>query len=155
MENQTTFKQMLMKGKHEFIGLYDTEMQQREGYNKERIKEGKTYYLGNPDRYVFRYRFSYGNRLTFGYTAEKDMGEQFGQGAQPYGFDFNSLHFYYKPRKSIVKTIAVGDYQVNFGQGLTFGSGLAARKSAFVMNVRRIYTPFRPFRSLNENEFMR
>jgi hypothetical protein len=155
MENQTTFKQMLVKGKHEFIGLYDTELQQRAGYSKERINEGKTYYLGNPDRYVFRYRFSYGNRLTFGYTAEKDMGEQFGQGAQAYGFDFNSLHFYYRPRKSIVKTIAVGDYQVNFGQGLTFGSGLAARKSAFVMNVRRSYLPIRPFRSLNENEFMR
>ena len=137
MENQTTFKQMLVKGKHEFIGLYDTELQQRAGYSKERINEGKTYYLGNPDRYVFRYRFSYGNRLTFGYTAEKDMGEQFGQGAQAYGFDFNSLHFYYRPRKSIVKTIAVGDYQVNLGQGLTFGSGLAARKSAFVMKVRR------------------
>ncbi len=155
MENQTTFKQMLVKGKHEFIGLYDTELQQRAGYSKERINEGKTYYLGNPDRYVFRYRFSYGNRLTFGYTAEKDMGEQFGQGAQAYGFDFNSLHFYYRPRKSIVKTIAVGDYQVNLGQGLTFGSGLAARKSAFVMNVRRSYLPIRPFRSLNENEFMR
>lgn len=155
MENQTTFKQMLVKGKHEIIGLYDTEMEQRAGYNKQRITDGKTYYLGNPDRYVFRYRFSYGNKLTFGYTAEKDMGEQFGQGAQPYGFDFNSLHFYYRPRKSIVKTIAVGDYQVNFGQGLTFGSGLAARKSAFVMNVRRSYLPIRPFRSLNENEFLR
>lgn len=155
MENQTTFKQMLVKGKHEFIGLYDTELQQRTGYSKERINEGKNYYLGNPDRYVFRYRFSYGNRLTFCYTAEKDMGEQFGQGAQRYGFDFNSLHFYYRPRKSIVKTIAVGDYQVNFGQGLTFGSGLAASKSAFVMNVRRSYIPIRPFRSLNENEFMR
>jgi hypothetical protein len=155
MENQTTFKQMLVKGKHEIIGLYDTEMEQRAGYNKQRIADGKTYYLGNPDRYVFRYRFSYGNKLTFGYTAEKDMGEQFGQGAQPYGFDFNSLHFYYRPRKSIIKTIALGDYQVNFGQGLTFGSGLAARKSAFVMNVRRSYLPIRPFRSLNENEFMR
>ncbi|MFN3446464.1 MAG: ComEA family DNA-binding protein, partial [Bacteroidia bacterium] len=120
MENQTTFKQMLAKGKHEIIGLYDTEMEQRAGYNKQRITDGKTYYLGSSNRYVFRYRFSYGNRLTFGYTAEKDMGEQFGQGAQPYGFDFNSLHFYYRPRKSIVKTIAVGDYQVNFGQGLTF-----------------------------------
>ena len=155
MEDQTTFKQMLVNGKHDFIGLYDTELQQRAGYSKELINDGKTYYLGNPDRYVFRYRFSYGNRLTFGYSAEKDMGEQFGQGTQPYGFDFNSLHFYYKPRKSIIKTISVGDYQVNFGQGLIFGSGLAARKSAFVTNVRRSYLPIRPFRSLNENEFMR
>lgn len=154
-EDQTPFKQMLAKGKHEIIGLYDTELQQREGYKKERADAGKSYYLGNQDRYVFRYRFSYGNRLTFGYTGEKDMGEQFGKGAQQNGFDFNSFHFYYRPRKTIIKTIALGDYQINFGQGLAFASGLAARKSAFVMNVRRSYSPIRAFRSLNENEFLR
>lgn len=154
-EDQTPFKQMLAKGKHEIIGLYDTELQQREGYKKERADAGKSYYLGSQDRYVFRYRFSYGNRLTFGYTGEKDMGEQFGKGAQQNGFDFNSFHFYYRPRKTIIKTIALGDYQINFGQGLTFASGLAARKSAFVMNVRRSYAPIRAFRSLNENEFLR
>ncbi len=154
-EDQTPFKQMLAKGKHEIIGLYDSELQQREGYKKERADAGKSYYLGNQDRYVFRYRFSYGNRLTFGYTGEKDMGEQFGKGAQQNGFDFNSFHFYYRPRKTIIKTIALGDYQINFGQGLAFASGLAARKSAFVMNVRRSYSPIRAFRSLNENEFLR
>ncbi len=154
-EDQTRFGEMIAKGKHEFIGLYDTEGQSRAGYADERKSGGQSYYLGNQERYVFRYRFSYGNRLNFGYNGEKDMGEQFGKGAQSGGFDFNSIHFYYRPRKSVVKTIALGDYQINFGQGLTFGSGLAARKSAFVMNVRRSFAPIRPYRSLNENEFLR
>lgn len=154
-EDQTPFGQMVLKGKHELIGLYDTEGQARAGYAAERKLNGQSYYLGNQERYVFRYRFSYGNRLSFGYNGEKDMGEQFGKGAQAGGFDFNSVHFYYRPRKSVVKTIALGDYQINFGQGLTFGSGLAARKSAFVMNVRRSFAPIRPYRSLNENEFLR
>lgn len=155
LDDQTSFFNMLKKGKHEFIALYDRDLQKRAGYGLQRKQEGRTYYLGDATREVLRYRFAYGSRLNFGFTGEKDMGEQFGTGAQQYGFDFNSFHFYYRPGKGFVKAIALGDYQVNFGQGLTFGSGLASKKSAFVMNVRRNYLPLRPYRSLNENEFMR
>lgn len=153
--NQATFKEMVKQGKHEISALYDTEFQQRSGYNVQRRQEGRTYYFGNQNREVLRYRFSYGNRLAFGYTGEKDMGEQFAAGAQRYGFDFNSLHFSYRPRKGIIKNVVAGDYQASFGQGLTLGSGMASRKSAFVLNVRRNFIPLRPYRSLNENEFLR
>ena len=155
MQDQTPFWQMLRKGKNELILLHENDFQKKEGYNTEELKAAnKQYYLGTPYRYVARYRFNYGNRLSMGYTGEKDMGEQFFQGAQAYGFDFNSFHFVLKNTGKI-KTLAFGDYQVNFGQGLTFGSGLAARKSAYVMNLRRYYENIRPYRSLNENEFMR
>jgi hypothetical protein len=155
MQDQTPFWQMLRKGKNELILLHENDFQKKEGYNTEELKfANKQYYLGTPYRYVARYRFNYGNRLSMGYTGEKDMGEQFFQGAQAYGFDFNSFHFVLKNTGKI-KALAFGDYQVNFGQGLTFGSGLAARKSAYVMNLRRYYESIRPYRSLNENEFMR
>jgi len=154
-QDQTRFLQMLRKGKHELIGLYDTELEKRAGYDATLKDQGKSYYMGNKERYVFRYRFNYGSRLAFGYNAETDMGERFTWNSSTKGFDFNSIHFYYRPRKGIIKTIALDDYQINFGQGLTFGSGLAARKSAFVLNVRRSYLPIRPYRSLNETEFMR
>lgn len=155
MADQTKFAAMFSKGKHEVIALHENDFQTRAGYDEALKNEGKTYYLGSPYRYVLRYRFSYANRLSFGYTGEKDMGEQFFNGAQKSGFDFNSFHFLYRPQKSIVKTIALGDYQANFGQGLVFGSGVAARKSAFVMSVKRNYQTLRPYRSLNENEFLR
>ncbi|TVQ18567.1 MAG: helix-hairpin-helix domain-containing protein, partial [Bacteroidetes bacterium] len=51
-------------------------------------------YLGSPYRLYSRYRFSYYNNLSIGITAEKDPGEEFFQGSQPYGFDFYSAHFY-------------------------------------------------------------
>lgn len=153
--DQTRFVEMVKKGRHETILLVEPAFQQRAGFDPQRKAEGKSYYLGSSERLVMRYRFNYGNRLNFGFTGEKDRGELFGKGAQPYGFDFNSFHFYYRPRKGLVKAIALGDYQANFGQGLTFGSGVASRKSAFVMNVRRNYLPLRAYRSLNENEFMR
>ncbi len=155
LQDQTPFMQMLRKGRNELILLHENDFQKKEGYHTEALKAAnKQYYLGSPYRYVSRYRFNYGNRLSMGYTGEKDMGEQFFQGAQAYGFDFNSFHFVLKNTGKI-KALALGDYQVNFGQGLTFGSGLAARKSAYVMNLRRYYESIRPYRSLNENEFMR
>lgn len=154
-QDQTPFGTMLRLGKHELIGLYDTELQQRVGYSPERKASGQNFYSGSPVRQVVRYRFSYGGRLQFGYTGEKDMGEQFAAGAQRYGFDFNGMHFYYRPRKGIIRAIAVGDYQADFGQGLTFATGMAARKSAYVLNVSRNFTLLRPYRSLNENEFLR
>ncbi len=155
LQDQTPFMQMLRKGRNELILLHENDFQKKEGYHTEALKAAnKQYYLGSPYRYVSRYRFNYGNRLSMGYTGEKDMGERFLQGAQAYGFDFNSFHFVLKNTGKI-KALALGDYQVNFGQGLTFGSGLAARKSAYVMNLRRYYESIRPYRSLNENEFMR
>ena len=155
MQDQTPFWQMLHKGKNELILLHENDFQQKLGYKTNELKaSNKQYYLGSPYRYVARYRFNYGNRLSIGFNGEKDMGEQYFAGAQAYGFDFNSFHFVLKNTGKI-KALALGDYQVNFGQGLTFGSGLAARKSAFVMNVRRYYETIRPYRSLNENEFMR
>lgn len=154
-QDQTPFLQMLRKGKNELILLHENDFQKKMGYNTEELKAAnKQYYMGSPYRYVARYRFNYGNRLSMGFNGEKDMGEQFFQGAQAYGFDFNSFHFVLKNTGKI-KALAIGDYQANFGQGLTFGSGLAARKSAYVMNLRRYYDNIRPYRSLNENEFMR
>ena len=82
------------------------------------------------------------------------MGEQFFNGAQKYGFDFYSFHFVLQNQFHF-KTLAIGDYQANFGQGLTFGSGLAARKSAYVMNTRKNFENIRAYHSLNENEFLR
>jgi hypothetical protein len=151
-QDKTPFLQRIQKGKHEIIALRDNDFQTRTGYNLALKDAGKSYYLGSPTRYVLRYRFSYNNKLSFGYTGEKDMGEPFI--ADNKNFDFNSAHFMMRDMGKL-KALAVGDYQANFGQGLTFGSGLAARKSAYVLNVRRSFEPIRAYRSLNENEFMR
>jgi len=146
---------ILYKGTSRLIALHENEFQQRAGYKSDELKtQGKQYYLGSPYKYILRYLYNYSGRISFGYTAEKDMGEQFFQGVSPYGFDFNSVHFIVKDIGNF-KSIALGDYQVNFGQGLTFGSGLAARKSAFVINVRRYYQTIRPYKSTNENAFLR
>jgi hypothetical protein len=153
-DDHTPLLQRIAKGKHEILALHENDFQKRAGYDPSLRDQDKSYYAGSPYRYVLRYRFNYSNKLSFGYAGEKDMGEQFFEGAQNKGFDFNSVHLVARDLGRW-KTVALGDYQANFGQGLTFGSGIAARKSAYVLNVRRNYQIIRPYRSLNENEFLR
>ena len=50
----------------------------------------------------------------------------------------------------------IGDYQAQFGQGLTFWSGFAfSGKSAYSLNIKRSAPGIRPYTSVNENLFMR
>ncbi|MBC7383190.1 MAG: helix-hairpin-helix domain-containing protein [Bacteroidia bacterium] len=142
---------MIKKGKHELILLQEQELQQRKGYRV--TDETANRYLGNAYRQVARYRFAYNKRLVFGYSAEKDMGELYGKTPLNF-FDFNSFHLLYRG-KGVIKNIAIGDFQANMGKGLTFGSGMATRKSAMVLNGGSFYETFRPYRSVNESGFLR
>lgn len=111
-------------------------------------------YLGSPDRLYMRYRYRFGNKISFGITGEKDPGEEFFKGTQKNGFDFYSAHFLIRDIGPL-KTLAIGDYQVSFGQGLTFATGLALGKTANSLNVKRSSTAIRPYTSVDENQFMR
>jgi hypothetical protein len=142
-------------GKTEIVLQHENDFQQRLGYQTNELKaQNKQYYLGSPYRYVVRAKQKLGKNIDLGFTAEKDAGEQFFEGAQSNGFDFYSAHLHVKNVWRFSQII-IGDYQANFGQGLTFGSGLSARKSAYVLNINRYFQNIRPYRSVNEFEFMR
>jgi hypothetical protein len=142
-------------GKTEIVFQHENDFEQRAGYNTEALKaQNKQYYLGSPYRYVLRAKQKIGKNIDIGFNAEKDAGEQFFNGNQKSGFDFYSAQIQIKNVWRF-KQIIIGDYQANFGQGLTFGSGLSARKSAYVLNVNRYFQSIRPYRSINEFEFMR
>lgn len=148
MEKQLTWRD-LKQAKNELFYLTETDLETRRGYTA----QATTPYLGNAFRHVVRLRSNLNNRLYYGYTAEKDMGEPFNQyGIR--GFEFNSFHLFYKPNRTI-KTIAIGDYQAGFGQGLVLGSGFAPRKSALVMQTARNPSFLRPYRGLNQTNFLR
>jgi hypothetical protein len=142
-------------GKTEIVFQHENNFEQRAGYNTEALKaQNKQYYLGSPYRYVLRAKQKIGKNIDIGFNAEKDAGEQFFNGNQKSGFDFYSAQIQIKNVWRFSQII-IGDYQANFGQGLTFGSGLSARKSAYVLNVNRYFQSIRPYRSINEFEFMR
>lgn len=111
-------------------------------------------YLGNRLKYYARYKYHYKNKIMWGITAEKDAGEAFGGEHAKQGFDYYSAHLQLN-KIGKIQTLALGDYQLKFGQGLVLWSGMATKKSAYVMNIRRRENGIQKYSSVDENLFMR
>lgn len=123
-------------------------------------------YLGSPQKIYARYSFNYRNRVRAGVTMEKDQGEVFfkhnvNDSLQQLlgdklrnGFDFYSAHAYFADL-GIVRQLAIGDYHLAFGQGLTMWSGLSFGKSTEATKVMKFGAGIRPNTSVNENLFFR
>ncbi|TNF43778.1 MAG: helix-hairpin-helix domain-containing protein, partial [Cytophagales bacterium] len=116
-----------------------------------------TRYLGDPNELYLRFRIQHPRDFSLGVTLEKDAGEQFtwdGKTAR-YGFNFFSFHF---TRYQVGKwrTIALGDFQASFGQGLVFGAGYTLGKGAeTVPTVRRSSIGILPYTAALEFGFFR
>jgi len=152
-----SLREALQQGKTEIFLRYQTVPEQKAGYAQmpDSVKQqSNKYYAGNPDRYYARFRYSYRTNLSVGITAEKDPGEAFFQGPQKQGFDFYSAHAYYKGGKYL-KAVALGDYQVQIGQGLNLWSGYAFGKTADVTNIRKNAQALKPYSSVDESRFLR
>jgi len=125
-------------------------LEEPKGYNTNL----STHYLGDRNHLTFRYRYQYKDLLYFGLTGDKDAGEQFFRGAQSKGFDFYSFHLFAR-RVGWMKSLAVGDYTVNLGQGLIQWQGLAFGKSAEAVSIKRQAPVLSPYRSAGEFYFNR
>lgn len=151
-------KEAFQQGKFEAYFRYQTILEDKNGYDDvpdSVLENSNSYYQGNADRYYTRLRFSYRTNLSIGVTAEKDPGEQFFKGSQAKtGFDFYSVHAFYKGGK-YVRSVALGDYQVQIGQGLNLWSGYAFGKTADVTNVKRTANSLKPYTSVDETRFLR
>ncbi|MGZ5243995.1 MAG: ComEA family DNA-binding protein, partial [Bacteroidia bacterium] len=144
-------KQIFTQGRHDLFLRHSQTLETEAGYN---YPNEKYRFKGDPFGLQLRYNYRFGNTISYGFTAEKDAGEEFFTGTQKQGFDFYSAHFFYTGNK-FVKSVALGDYQVQFGQGLTVWSSLSFGKSANVMNIARQARGIFPSRGANEFQFMR
>lgn len=154
-----TFKEMLKYGKNEWIVRYQRTLEEQYGYtpvsDAELADNPNARYLGSPDKIYTRYRYRYSDRISLGFTAEKDNGEELFRGSQPNGFDFYSAHLYLEDF-GWLKQFSLGDFQAQFGQGLTFWSGLGFnRKSSYSVSTAQRGGGIGPYTSINENLFLR
>lgn len=138
------------KGEQTLLFRFTRVLEKSRGYDTSL----NTHYLGDRNRIMFRYRYQYKDLLYFGLTGDKDAGEQFFKGAQSKGFDFYSFHFFAR-RLGIIKSIALGDYTVNLGQGLMQWQSLAFGKSPEAMFIKRQSPVLVPYRSAGEFYFNR
>ena len=73
-------REMLKDGKHEMFIRYQRVIEEQEGFTpSDTNSDGSlsTRYAGSPDKLYSRYRFNYNNKISWGFTAEKDAGEEF------------------------------------------------------------------------------
>ena len=149
------FTRMLREGERELYIRWQRRLESARGYEIN-PDEGRSFYLGSRDRLYTRFRHRYSNRLSIGFTAEKDPGEAFfSENNRRRGFDFYSAHFYMRDVSKLVKAVAIGDYNISFGQGLVLYTGFGFGKSIQTTNVARGGPSLRPYTSVSEFNFLR
>lgn len=148
-------RQTLGNNHQQVIMRWSRQLEKKNGFLVPDTDLTASRYLGSPDQLYFRYRFTRGDRISAGITAEKDAGEEFFKGSNRKGFDFYSAHLFIKNPVQRVKALALGDYAVTMGQGLLVYQGFAPRKSAVTTLVSRSGRPLRAFSSVSEYDFFR
>ncbi len=125
----------------------------RTGYQS--TTANRSLWQGPPVPLYIRIRQTAGRQFSVGLVLENDAGEPFGGAKRPLGFDYVSMHAYADELPGKVKTVAIGDYGLNWGQGLINYSGFGTGKGAFVMNVQRNARWLIPHASVTETGFYR
>jgi hypothetical protein len=150
---RNTVSSRLRNGEHSILLRLSQVPERSKGYLLD-SSNATNFYPGSPQRLLFRYKYVYKNLLQYGIVGEKDPGEQFFKGKQKQGFDFYSAHVFAR-NLGIIQSLAIGDFTVNLGQGLTQWQSLAFKKSADVINIKREAAVLRPYNSAGEINFHR
>ena len=152
-----TIKNLLENGKNELMLRYDRCLNDKKGYSDvpdsilqespNRKYAGESFYTS------LRYSYSFDNRLQMGFVAEKDAGEAFWNNRHK-GYDYYSAHALLKD-VGIIKTLAIGDYKISFGQGLVISNDFTPSRSSILSQAERRNNGFRRHYSTNENDYFR
>lgn len=125
-----TLKEMLRHGTSNLVMGVGGTVEEARGYRD-------SIYEGDNLRLMWRYYFKYQDRVKLQLSGDKDPGEAFFAGSQRQGFDFYGFNLMLndiglaakKLGKPYLKRATVGQYHLQFGQGLTLWSGYGARSS--------------------------
>jgi hypothetical protein len=152
-----TFRNLQKYGKSEFVVRYDPLLQEKQGYKPQPDSILQQYpnrkYLGEPFYHSLRYSYTFDERVQAGLVAEKDAGEPFWKRTHK-GYDYYSVHLLLRDM-GWLKTLAVGDYKVSFGQGLVVSHDFMPGRNAFLTQAERRTNGFRRHYSTNETDFFR
>ena len=143
-------RRLLNDGSNELIGRYGQVLKKQKGFKE---LPGSRY-LGSAQRYLLKYTYHLDDLLSFSLTGDKDAGESFFSGKSRSGFDFlsASLGLY---KNGHFRKIIIGDYSLQFGQGLTLWTGSSFGKGPDVAGVAKKDTGLKPYTSANEFSFFR
>ncbi len=152
VKKEESFADALKYGRHQLLMRGLGLAQKAKGYLPD--ENGTTRFEGNRFRYYTRYRFEARDKISVGFTTEKDPGEAFFKGSNKNGFDFYSAHLSVNIN-STIENITVGDFIVRSGQGLVLWQEYSMGKSENILAISKTNRGVRPFTSVEENMFFR
>lgn len=126
-KEQIDWTRLLQTGDSRVYFRFDSNLNEKEGYQSDGDSTGVNRYLGAPPYTFVKYDFNAGNKLQMGFLLEKDAGERLRDG-------FGSFHFLLKD-VGRVKRLALGHYKLSFGQGLVMNTNFALSKSIIATNI--------------------
>jgi hypothetical protein len=147
-------KRMLHNNNSYFIARYERTLEKSAGYENDGNNNA---FKGSPDKLYYRFKNSIPNDYSFGFTAEKDQGEavQWNPKNYQYGFDYLSYHLQIVNKKKL-KSLILGDFQYQFGQGLVLGNAFGLGKGGeTVITTRKSNIGLLPYTSVNEAGYLR
>lgn len=153
-----TVKNLLKQGSNNLQIRYDRCFQQKKGYSSYSdsllLQYPNRVYTGEPFYHSFRYSYAFDERIQWGVVAEKDTGEPFWNKYHK-GYDYYSAHLFLKDMNKWLKSLAIGDYKVSFGQGLIMSHDFYPSRNTLVSQAERRTNGFRRHYSTNEYDFFR
>ena len=148
-----TFKKLVQKADHDLMIRMGQILEGQAGFSKlANTKEAN--YQGSASRVLTRYRYNYSNTLAASLNMENDAGEYFFGSGKNKGFDFYSGNISFRGN-GLVKKLLVGDYALQFGQGLVMWSGSSFGKGAGISTIAKQDFGLKPYSSVNESMFLR
>jgi len=144
-------------GHHDLLLRYGQLFPQAAGYLVNDSIDGQNSepcYQGSPQRYYFRYSYQWFDKIKAGFAGEKDPGEQFFKGSQPYGMDYYAGYVSLN-NVGIIKNLVLGNFRVSYGQGLTMGTGVALGSMPGFPTALNQVSGIRPSLSMNEGNYFR
>ena len=148
-----SFKNMVRTGNNDILVRYQRAIELQKGFTIPPESE-RSRYLGSPDRFLTRYRFNYNKNIQLSLNMDKDAGEQLWAKQGNKGPDFVSGSLMLS-NVGVFKKIVLGDFALQFGQGLTLWSGLSFGKGADIFSVAKQDLGLRAYTSVNEFSFFR
>lgn len=135
---------LMKESRHDLILRFGKIMEKQQGF----LASGqeKPAYIGSDLRVLGRYRYNYKNKIFASLNFEKDAGES--------TVDFYSGSVSLK-NSGFIRKAVLGDYALQFGQGLTLWSGLGFGKGAGIAMMAKQDAGLRPYSSVNESSFFR
>ena len=143
---KSLLKSALKYGKHEVLTRMDIPFYKRKGY--EHTYLGPSVY--NSVKYGFRYR----ENLYVGLVAEKDAGEPLGALHNRKGYDYYSFYALLRDCGRL-KTLAIGNYRLSFGQGLVVSTDYLMGKTVYASSFNSRSGGIKKHSSTDEYNYFR